>query len=211
MKSGHLIVFEGADGVGKTELARRTAEALSSPTRPCKYLPFPGRAEGSLGLLVYTLHHRPMDVGVLKMTAVARQALHVSAHLDGLETVLLPSLATGTILVLDRFWWSTIVYGRVDGIPEKTINALIALERCGWGDVVPDITFLISRKEPLREEPREAWQQIVSGYDRLAQEEVQYPVVRIDNEGTPEAAVKDILDAISTLAIIQSRFKTTGT
>lgn len=204
MKSGRLIVFEGADGVGKTELARRTAEALSSPTRPCEYLPFPGRAEGSLGLLVYTLHHRPMDIGVLTMTAVARQALHVSAHLDGLETVLLPSLAAGTTLVLDRFWWSTIVYGRVDGIPEKTINALIALERCGWGDVVPNIAFLISRTEPLREEPRDAWQQIVTGYDRLALEEAHYPVVRIDNEGTPEAAVTNILDALSTSGIVPS-------
>ena len=205
MKRGHLIVFEGADGVGKTELARRTAETLASLVRPCEYLPFPGRADGSLGLLVYRLHHRPMEVGVLKMTATARQALHVAAHLDGLEDVLLPSLAAGTTILLDRFWWSTIVYGRVDGIPEETITALIALERCGWGDVVPDIILLISREEPLREEPRDAWQQIATGYKRLAQEEEgRYPIVRIDNAGRPEAAVKNIIYMIKDLVIASS-------
>ena len=203
MNRGHLVVFEGADGVGKTELATRTAQALSSAAGSYEYLPFPGRADGSLGLLVYNLHHRSVEDGVLNVTAAARQALHVAAHLDGLETVLLPSLDAGNSFVLDRFWWSTIVYGRVDGIPEETITALIALERCGWRDIVPDIVFLISREDPLRKEPRDTWRQITRGYDQLAQEQEGFcPIARIDNGGRPEAAVSRILGLLQDFKIV---------
>ena len=114
MGQGRLIVFEGADGVGKTELAQRTAQLLTTIGCPFEYIPFPGRAEGSLGRFIYTLHHKPRELGVPYITATARQALHVAAHLDGLETLILPSLAAGTNIVLDRFWWSMMVYGRVD-------------------------------------------------------------------------------------------------
>jgi dTMP kinase len=199
---GHLIIFEGADGVGKTELSIRLAARLTSQEHPFSYMPFPGRAEGSLGLLVYKLHHTPRDLNISSVTPSALQALHVAAHLDGLEIVIIPSLMAGISFVLDRFWWSTIVYGRVNGISESTISALLQLERSGWGDTLPDVVFLISRLQPLRAEPLDFWRRTKDSYQLLAKEEHgRYPIVGVDNDGEPEATLNKIVSVLKSLGM----------
>ena len=204
-RPGRLIVFEGADGVGKTELATRISAELSSRGHPFGYIPFPGRAEGSLGLLVYTLHHAPEDLKISSVTPSALQALHVAAHLDGLETVILPSLRAGASFVLDRFWWSTIVYGRMGGVPAGTITVLLQLEHCGWEDVLPDVVFLISRRQPLRAEPLDLWHRTKDTYQLIAKEEQgRYPIVEVDNDEQPEAALGKIVSAIKNLGLMDN-------
>ena len=54
---GRLIVFEGPDGVGKSTLAEQLTVHLREAGVPCEHLAFPGRQPGSLGHLVYDLHH----------------------------------------------------------------------------------------------------------------------------------------------------------
>lgn len=188
---GKLIVFEGPDGVGKSTLAKEVAGLLSGRGTPCDLLAFPGREPGTLGRHVYDLHHEPGRFGVENIPATSLQLLHVAAHLDAIGTRILPALRAGRWIVLDRFWWSTWVYGLVGGSARKSLEAVIAVERAEWSDVMPAVAFLVRRNTPLREgEAMDRWQKLVSAYHELAvAEEARHPVCYLDNEGKVAEAV----------------------
>jgi len=135
--SGRLIVFEGGDGIGKSHLAKELSSFLHSSGIPVTQLSFPGRREGSLGNLVYSVHHRPAEFGIQTMTTLGLQALHIAAHLDEIASIILPALNSGTWVVLDRFWWSTWVYGVHGGADRSCLELLIEAEKQAWGGVRP--------------------------------------------------------------------------
>jgi dTMP kinase len=113
---GKLIVFEGADGIGKSSLSKEVMRRLEDLNVASVSLAFPGKDLGTLGHLVYQIHHDPAALGVISVTPLALQTLHVAAHLDAIERRILPALQDGTWVILDRFWWSTWVYGVHQGI-----------------------------------------------------------------------------------------------
>src|SRR5207249_4525469 len=110
---GKLIVFEGPDGSGKTTLSRLFADRARELGVPCDWFAFPGREGGTLGKHVYEIHHNLQTVGVKAINPASLQLLHIAAHIDALEGRILPALKQGRHIVLDRFWWSTLVYGVV--------------------------------------------------------------------------------------------------
>jgi thymidylate kinase len=168
---GKLIVFEGPDGVGKSTLANAVTQILREHGQRCRLMSFPGRDDGTLGQLIYRLHHDPASLGVNVVSETARQALHVAAHIDALERTILPTLALGEHVILDRFWWSTLVYGKVGGISEATLKALIAPELKLWSDQ-PTTLFLVDRDTPInRDEDPAVWQKIREQYAKLADQE----------------------------------------
>ena len=184
---GRLIVFEGADGCGKTTLATLFAKWLGDQGIPTELFAFPGAEMGTLGRHVYALHHSPEKFDIQRLTPASLQLLHVASHLDAIERRIRPALATGTTVVLDRFWWSTWVYGRVSGVASATLDAMIELERAHWADDQPNVVFLISRATPLRPEPTEKWHRWVEEYETLSAREIlQTPVLAISNEGKIE-------------------------
>ena len=142
---GRLIVFEGPDGVGKSTLSLALADRLSAMGLPCRHLSFPGKDAGTVGRLVYEVHHDPAKYVIQEITAASLQALHIAAHLDAIERRILPDLNEGRWIILDRFWWSTWVYGRVAGIDRTTLDALIQVERLHWKGVQPDAVLLVDR------------------------------------------------------------------
>ncbi|MEQ1871558.1 MAG: nucleotide kinase domain-containing protein [Vicinamibacterales bacterium] len=187
---GHLYIFEGADGVGKSALSERFANELRATGIRCELLAFPGRSPGTLGSLVYQIHHQPEAVGINAVTPQATQLLHVAAHVDALQTEILPLLNQGITVVLDRYWWSTVVDGLVAGIPRSTIDLMVAIELAGWRGVRPTAAFLVERDTPLRPEPTELWTRWCSHYRDLAEQETSdYPVHRITNDDSVDAAV----------------------
>src|SRR5262249_49156463 len=99
--AGRLIVFEGPDGVGKSTLSAALSEDLRSRGRRLKLMTFPGREPGSVGKLVYEVHHDPARFGVEQLAPVCLQALHIAAHLDAIERRIVPLLEAGTDVVLD--------------------------------------------------------------------------------------------------------------
>lgn len=184
MGQGHLYVFEGADGVGTSALSKRFAEELASRGVPCEHLGFPGSLPGTLGHHVYRLHHHPEQLDVRSIMPTALQLLHIAAHVDAIEAKILPLLRRGTAVVLDRYWWSTFVYGLVAGVPRTVIERMIQVETAAWQHVVPTAAFLIRRNSPLRPEPVDLWSRWRDTYDDLARTEMSsYPVHVVENEG----------------------------
>src|SRR5215469_3428530 len=118
---GNLIVFEGADGIGKTQLTKRVTEHLTAHGVACVPMAFPGLQAGTLGWLVNELHHNCASCGVAKIDPTSMQVLHIAAHIDAIEQQIRPALESGTWVILDRFWWSTLVYGRILGARPKSL------------------------------------------------------------------------------------------
>jgi thymidylate kinase len=151
---------------------------------------FPGREPGSVGKLVYEIHHEPDRLGVGKIAPASLQALHIAAHLDAIARRILPALQAGHDVVLDRYWWSTWVYGMVAGIDRHVLESLIEVELTFWGKVKPEAVFLVRRKSPIdRTEAIPFWLALRREYDLLAgREGARYPVFTIDNTGSvPES------------------------
>ncbi len=150
---GRLIVFEGPDGVGKSTLIQHLRVLLEQHQLPSEILSFPGDRPGTTGKLVYDLHHAPGKLGIERISSIGLQALHIAAHLDAITQTILPAINSGTWVVLDRFWWSTWVYGRAAGIDPRILDSLINAEKLLWGQFIPSVVFLIQRTKPLGDKP----------------------------------------------------------
>lgn len=196
--AGQLIIFEGPDGVGKSTISREVQKRLQLYGENSDLLTFPGREEGTLGQLVYKIHHEPEKLGLTSLTGCSLQVLHIAAHLDSIESRIIPALAEGKTVLLDRYWWSTWVYGLLGGIEPGFLKTMIDLELNQWANIVPSIAVLVRRESPIdRNEPITYWRKLRSEYDRLARREHQeYPIIFLDNNGTLESSVDTVVHAI---------------
>ena len=192
---GQLVVFEGPDGVGKSTISAEVARLLNANASVCELITFPGREPGSLGKLVYEIHHSPTQFGIVSLTPTSKQALHIAAHLDAIERYIVPALASGRHVLLDRFWWSTWVYGMVGGMDRHVLKRMVELERSFWGRLQPATVILIRRDSPInRGDKLKDWYRLAKAYDRLAIKEARsYPVSVVENTGSLEQVIARVL------------------
>jgi dTMP kinase len=193
VKIGKLFVLEGPDGSGKSTLAEALFRYFSSARIPCELRSFPGGEERTLGRLVYNLHHNSSRYGLRSINPTSLQVLHVAAHIDLIERCIIPAITAGKQVILDRFWWSTWVYGRIFGVSLASLEAMKHLELIHWDDIHPAVVFLIRRSTPIRrQEPLERWKKLCVEYRELAEREGRdYRVSIIDNEhSVPESLEK---------------------
>lgn len=183
MEGGKLFIFEGPDGVGKTTLVESTCDLLRENNIPFISLSFPGKTPGTLGYLIDRVHHSPAELDVKQITPLAVQALHIAAHLDAIETRIKPALNKGVSVILDRTWWSTLVYGRVTRVNEDVLAKLIEAEKLCWGEITPAVVILVQRASAFRAEHNEETFGALSRlYEEVAlSQELRHPVVRISN------------------------------
>jgi thymidylate kinase len=192
MHRGKLYVFEGSDGAGKTTLSKLFAEHLSRIGHDCEWHSFPGRQPGSLGAHVYELHHKPQIAGLESISPTSLQLLHVAAHIDAIQRWFLPALQSGKTIVLDRFWWSTLVYGLAAGAEERSLLQMIKLEHSHWGGIIPTRAFLI-RRHAARVEQNENRRKLDKYYRKLIEREVRHhPISIIENNGSLDESIEYI-------------------
>lgn len=195
---GNLYVFEGPDGVGKSTLSTEFVRYLSSTGRDCKYIAFPGKQEGTLGEHVYRLHHDSTKFGLGKLNPTSLQALHIAAHIEAIEELIQPALKKGTDVILDRYWWSTQVYGRVLGADHNVLDALINAEKILWKEITPFVVFLVTREGAPHENGNKLHDKLKASYYELAkQESLCYPVEMLKNDQSVKASLSQIVDYIA--------------
>lgn len=182
-------MFEGPDGVGKTSIVKDVLEKLRDSSVNVTSLSFPGKQEGTLGKLIYDFHHQPSSFGVCNVHPASLQMLHVAAHIDAITNRILPLLRAGNIILLDRYWWSTIIYGKKADVKQEVLNAMIDIENHFWDKHLPNCVFLLSRTKSLKNElTQEEWNNIKREYTQLKnREEEKYPIFEVSNETTLEA------------------------
>ena len=196
---GRLVVFEGPDGVGKSTLSEKLANELRNSGVSCEHFSFPGRDEGTLGKLVYEVHHNPASHSVSNIVEASRQLLHIAAHIDSIEARIEPALREGRWVILDRFWWSTWVYGKQGSVDEKILEAMIEVERLRWADIRPDVVFLIERNSGAVSADTPSTT-LASLYRELFEmEKTKYSTRLLRNDGSVEEAFNQIRVALRNL------------
>lgn len=200
---GRLIVFEGVDATGKTSLCNDLYGILRKQVKPVRQFQFPGKTPGTLGELVYRIHHHHQDeFSIPTLNPCSKQLLHIAAHIDIIKSAIKPLLREGIWIVLDRFWWSTYVYGHERGISEQALEYMIQLEKEAWGTVLPSSLFLIDSSKPLRDSETDSisWQRKRMVYKELLKSEaLQYPCSLVQTERGNDArssAMEKILDKL---------------
>lgn len=193
-------MLEGPDGVGKTTLAKGLVESLAKSGFRAKLLSFPGQEAATIGAVVYRLHHDPKSWGLNPLDPAVLQALHIAAHLDAIKNRILPALADGQYVVLDRYWWSAFVYGLQSGVDAALLKAIIEIEKHAWGGVLPTCVFLLSRSSPANASlPQTEFDALARSYRKVAiKEERRYRVVVINTENSVDQSLQQILTALDT-------------
>jgi len=131
--------LEGPEGVGKTTQLRRLAAALADYGRRVVTLREPGGTQ--LGERVREV----LLASELEPTAAAEALLFLAARAELVAQEVYPALASGDVVLLDRFFLSTYAYqvaGR--GLPESLVREANQLAVRG---LTPDITIVLSLPE----------------------------------------------------------------
>ena len=135
MARGKLIVFEGAEGAGKTTQIRLIAERLARAGVPALAIREPGGTpvgDAIRKILLDSEHH---------ITPSAEALLFMASRAELIGGEIVPALKRGDVVLLDRFFLSTYAYQIVGrGLPEDEVRAA---NRLATGGLVPDLTLLL--------------------------------------------------------------------
>jgi len=130
-----LISFEGIDGAGKSTQIQELLHALGTRGVDAITLREPGgtAVAEKIRQILLESSHEISPVGELLLFSASRAEL--------VQQVIMPALASGKTVILDRFFDSTTAYqGYGRGIDMELLRSIIAISTCG---ITPDITFYL--------------------------------------------------------------------
>jgi dTMP kinase len=142
---GLFITFEGGEGAGKSTQIKRLAETLEQRGLSVLVTREPGGSPGAEAVRHIILSGAAEPLG-LQLEAV----LFAAARSDHVEQVIRPAVASGKIVLCDRFMDSSRVYqGMAKGLPQDFMQALEAVTVNG---MIPDLTLMfdLDPEEGLR-------------------------------------------------------------
>lgn len=135
MARGRLIVFEGAEGAGKTTQIRILAARLVTAGIPFVAVREPGGTPVGDDIRDIVLHQEQ------EITAATEALLFMSSRAELVAREIQPSLGKGNVVLVDRFFLSTYAYQIVGrGLPEPEVRAANRLATAG---LIPDLTLLL--------------------------------------------------------------------
>jgi len=133
--AGRFITFEGVEGSGKSTQIRLAAEFLQDLGRAVVVTQEPGGTPLGERIREILLNRGGFDI-----SGEAEVFLFAAARAQHTDTVIRPALASGKIVLCDRFSDATIAYqayGR--GLPLETVGAICRLASRGLS---PQLTLL---------------------------------------------------------------------
>ncbi len=199
-----LITIEGVDGTGKSTLTEGLSAALSARGDAVRVLREPGGVVAS-----ERIRDLVKDPG-LSIGDRAEALLYAAARAQLIEERLIPALAAGETVILDRFVDSSLAYQ--GGGRQLGVAAVAALNAFATGGLVPDLTLLLSldpavaaaRAVQRGETPdrlelagAEFYARVHATYAELAAAEPERFRV-IDASGTPEQVLAAAVSAVET-------------
>jgi dTMP kinase len=207
---GKFIVFDGAEGVGKSTHIRRVADLLQGNGTPCLTVREPGGTPVGDDIRAIVLH------SAHDLAPATEALLFIASRAQHVERVIRPALEKGTVVLADRFFLATYAYQIVGrGLDEKTV---IAANRLATGGLVPDLTILFDL--PVEEGLQRAHTR--SGADRVERSDREFHtrvrdafltfattrwqrehpeagrIVLIDATGTEDAVQRRVLSVLGT-------------
>ena len=191
--SGLFLSFEGGEASGKSVQAKRLAERLIAEGRDVVAVREPGSTPVGERVRDIVLHAQEIPLG-----ANAQALLYSTARAQLVRDVIRPALAAGKIVIVDRFYDSTLAYqGYGHG---ADLEQLRAVTDFAVGDTRPDRTLLLDLSVDAAEQraatrkPGRAWdrfeaearafhERVREGYLRLAAAEPQrFAVIGADRD-----------------------------
>jgi dTMP kinase len=135
-RRGLLIAFEGGEGAGKTTQARLLAIWLREQGYDVVATQEPGATKVGMRLRALLL-----DTAHTGLSPRAEALMYAADRAEHVESVIVPALERGTVVVTDRYVDSSIAYqGRGRNQP---VGEVAALNRWATGDLEPDLTILL--------------------------------------------------------------------
>jgi len=170
---GLFITFEGMDGAGKSTHVSFLAESL----RALGYAVVVTREPGGCPL-AEKIREVLLDNQNVNMSARAEALLYAAARAEHVEKVIIPAIASGAVVICDRFVDSSLAYqGGARGLG---MEAITQLNNWAMQDLWPDITFFMrvtadsaadrrSDREPdrLEQEPQTFHAAVAEGFGRV--------------------------------------------
>jgi dTMP kinase len=135
MPRGLIIVFEGAEGAGKTTQIRILAERLATAGIPSIAVREPGGTPVGDSIRELLLHPEQ------EITTATEALLFMASRAELIAREIVPSVEAGKVVLVDRFFLSTYAYQIVGrGLPEAEVRAANKLATAG---LIPDLTLLL--------------------------------------------------------------------
>lgn len=178
-----LITFEGIDGCGKSTQINLLKQHLEAQGKQVRVYREPGGtsiAEKIRSLLLDSKN---------EIAAVSELLLFSAARAQLVQEKIIPDLESGTVVILDRFYDSTIAYqgyGR-SVLPLKDIDALNKMASHGF---IPNLTFylripltLALQRRAERAQDRmemagdEFYTRVIEGYELMVKEHPRFIVL----------------------------------
>ena len=191
--NGLFLSFEGGEASGKSVQANRLAERLRAEGRDVVSVREPGSTPVGERVRDIVLHAQDIP-----LAPNAQALLYSTARAQLVRDVIRPALAQGKVVVVDRFFDSTLAYqGYGHGADLDQLRAVTAF---AVGDLRPDRTFLLDLPVEAAEgraatrKPGRAWdrfeaearafhERVRAGYLELAGAEPRrFAVIRADRD-----------------------------
>jgi dTMP kinase len=191
--NGLFLSFEGGEASGKSVQANRLAERLRAEGRDVVSVREPGSTPVGERVRDIVLHAQDIP-----LAPNAQALLYSTARAQLVRDVIRPALAQGKVVVVDRFFDSTLAYqGYGHGADLDQLRAVTAF---AVGDLRPDRTFLLDLPVEAAEgraatrKPGRAWdrfeaearafhERVRAGYLELAEAEPRrFAVIRADRD-----------------------------
>jgi len=213
---GSLIVFEGAEGVGKTTQAARLVRVLEEAGVSCLHLREPGGT--SLGESIRAVLLEPLRT----ITPAAEALLFMASRAQLVAEKVVPAIDAGKVVVLDRFFLSTYAYQiSARGLPDTEVRSA---NRLAIGGLVPTVTLVLqlpandglaraakrSGHDYMEQLGDEFHARVGAAFDQFVTPQWQSahaecgPIARIDASGTADDVFARVASAIAMHAPVLS-------